>query len=464
MQIIQQRLITLFLAVLPLFYCGGCSKSEVSPPPRLIFFVTIDTLRADHLKNYGYLRDTAPFIDSLGKDGATFLKAFSAAPHTAPSHASIFTGLYPFQHNLLRNHEILNPKLINLRSLLERQGYTVGGIPAVGFLDGKVGFDKEEFSELEKTGEKKFWYRNAKDVVDRGIAWLSKQNSKDKVFLWLHFYDVHQWAGKGNLPKEYWNTFEDDDGIVDFVAKNHLTPISFFKGAEGVRAAMNGYDRRVKFVDDQLLRLNQWVKSSDLGSDVLWVITSDHGEGLGNHDYEGHGEFLYQEQLHVPLLFSRSAGRIPARRLNQLVRTVDLMPTLLELAGGQPAQIPHPVTGISIVPLIKTGAWGDSKVEYSFAERRPKDKLSFRRFWEEGEIVSLHNELGKYIEHSEGIDQYFDLEKDPFELKNLAPSGTKLEIELSQKVNKLFTRGSGTGEEPEFKPEELEELKSLGYL
>lgn len=442
--------------------------SAVTGPPSRIIFITIDTLRADHLPFYGYPRMTAPFLSSLAEQGVVFEKAYSAAPHTAPSHTTMFTGLFPFQHGVRRNQETLAGDVPNLYGLLSAAGWTTVAFPAVTFLDGKVGFPKSPvpLQLYDKTRERRSWYLMASEVVDNVEQWLNSQQQPDKLFMWLHFYDVHQWKGKRFIPPQYMQQMKasGDDELIEYLVKHHNTPVEFFKGKEGTLRAMNGYDARLRFVDDQLRRLHGLLESRQLTDNSIWVVTSDHGEGLGNHNYEGHGEFLYQEQLHVPLVFSASDRRFPARRLSELVRTVDLFPTLLHFAGiGQ-----HPMQeGKSLLSLLHEGEWKDAPVEFSYAERRPKDYKTFRKFWEEGEIYSVHDLERKLIEHSQGIDELFDLSQDPFEETSIlgqdATAEQALRHELAETL-KRRDRDRTLAEEQPLTEQQIEELKSLGYL
>lgn len=460
--------LSLIVGLCSLPACTGGSSPAKSQPLSRIIFVTIDTLRADHLPAYGYPRMTAPFLDGLVKRGVVFENAFSAAPHTAPSHTSMFTGLFPFQHGLRRNQETVAEDLDTLYELLNGAGWKAAAFPAVSFLDGKVGFPKSPIPlQLYTPGrERRSWYLTAKEVADNVESWMQSQDSLEKTFLWLHFYDVHQWAGQRFIPAKYLSMMKEsgDDALLEYLVKEHNTPLEFFKGREGTLKAINGYDARLRFVDTQIERIYRLFEQRKMLENSLWVITSDHGEGLGNHNYEGHGEFLYQEQLHVPLIFFSPSDRFTPRKIPDLVRTVDLFPTLLQMSGitQLPAQ-----EGRSLIPLLHDGKWNGGGIEFSFAERRPKDYKTFRRFWEEGEIYSLHDHERKLIEHSHGNDELFNLTEDKFEMNNLVGKDASAEGALRQELTTLLERRDRDRTQAEEQPltsEQVEELKSLGYL
>ncbi len=443
----------------------GASK----PKAKRIIFVTIDTLRADHLSPYGYPREVSPFISSLAQNGAVFLTAYTAAPHTAPSHATMFTSLFPFQHKLLRNQETLDPDIFTIQKFNDAIGFQSAAFPSVKFMEGKVGFPfLDGITDGNDKNFKKFWYRNATNVVDNAIAWIKTIDSDAQFFTWLHFYDVHEWSNKKNIPSNYFERIKKlpQDEHLDFLINNHKTPVSFFGTKEKTLRAINGYDARIMYVDDELKRLSGFLIQNNLNEDILWIITSDHGEGLGNHNYKGHGQFLYQEQLHVPLIFY-SKNIIKPQRIEQLSRTVDLFPTIADLVGSPLDTKAHKLEGVSLFPLISGNSAAKSNIKFSFAERRPKDMISFRRDWEEGEVYSLHDLDRKYIEHSNGIDEYYDLKLDPFEEKNIEDQNPGPMNEIKSTLSDLFDpskRNVDTSIEETHTSEELEELKSLGYM
>lgn len=434
-------------------------------PAKRVVFVTIDTLRADHVGVFGYPRNTTPFIDSLAQRGTMFSRVYSASSHTAPSHTSMFTGRFPFQHGVLRNHESLAPQIPSIHTILERQGFASVAFPSVKFLDGKVGFPASPVPlQVARGGGR--WYLNAAQVVDNALQWFDGLDRQQPFFTWLHFYDVHQWQGRSNIPEEYFDGRLTPHGseLAQFLIEQHHTPPQFFGGEEQMLHAIEGYDARLRFVDDQLLRLQRALEQRGLNEETLWVITSDHGEGLGNHNYEGHGEFLYQEQIHVPLVVHMSDDRYPSQRVDRLARTVDLLPTVLELVEGGP--LPR-TEGHSLAAAIRGESLDHLAPLVAFAQRRPRDERSFRRNWRPGEVFSVHNDHAKLIDYSIGEDELYDLSSDPFELENRLGRSTAHETLLRAELATILARSGevqGRDEEPALNQDEVEELRSLGYL
>ena len=193
------------------------------------------------------------------------------------------------------------------------------------------------------------------------------------------------------------------------------------------------------------------------------MITADHGEGLGNHDFYGHGKFIYQEQVGVPLIFSFSGDRVAPARIDRLVSLVDIFPTLATVLGKSLDRQVAPPMGQTLLGLI-TGS-GEYTRTVSYSARRPA-----RDRWEQGEIATLQNDEGKYIFHLEGDDEFFDLRVDPVELNNLLGDGEAanesaeaLKDQLLQ-MNGAMIQGSAAIGSGTVDPALVDELRALGYI
>ncbi len=195
-------------------------------------------------------------------------------------------------------------------------------------------------------------------------------------------------------------------------------------------------------------------------------MTSDHGEGLGNHDYLGHGKTVYNEQIHVPLVFYFADRRLEPRRVGGLVQLVDVPPTLAELAGASFDGQLMPPAGRSLVPLFEDpGAAAPARAV--FAQRRPADEKRLAHGWRPGEVFALVTDRHKVIAHSEGHDEIYDLTADPFELQNLIDRPSPEQRRLLESLRRQYRAMAAEGEElgsGTINPEYVEELKALGYL
>ncbi|NLF25468.1 MAG: sulfatase-like hydrolase/transferase [Deltaproteobacteria bacterium] len=461
-------------AALCFFWFGAVSQPG---PFRRVVFVTIDTLRADHLQSYGYPRPTSPFLAELADKGYLFTNAYSASSHTAPSHASMFTGVFPFQHGVLSNGQLLSPEVFTVAKAFKDRGYLTAEFSSVSFMENLFGFDvlghkvgaKDRPSSKKKRGKRKRFYRPADRQVNLVKNWLRRISSSDNFFLWLHFYDVHQWDEKSKMAPEYAAKFaaSHQDELLEFLKERHGLPAQVAADRERVLRMVNNYDGLLLFVDEQLRRLYRFMDEAGLNREALWIITSDHGEGLGNHNYDGHGEKIYKEQLHVPLIIHRPGGQ-EHKVFHELVRTVDLFPTLVSLSGYSLPEVKDPaIQGVSLHKLIESPTRNAWPVVYSFAQRRPKGFESYRRDWEDGDHYALQDRNFKYIFHSESEDEFFDINKDPFELNNLI--GTEHASHSAEMLAKLkevlqLPRVDGGFQSPSLSTETLKELQALGYL
>ncbi|HLA76834.1 MAG TPA: sulfatase-like hydrolase/transferase [Vicinamibacteria bacterium] len=295
---------SLALPPLLLLTVAATSCRAPGPPPNVIL-VSIDTLRADRLGCYGASGAETPAIDGLARQGVLFRHAYASLPLTLPSHATMLTGLEPVAHGLVDNGmSTANLGAPTLGERLSQAGYDTGAFVAAFVLNRIFGLDRG-FSNYddgppEETELSGLFTRvaDARERVDQALAWLGRTRSSP-FFLWLHLYDVH-------AP--------------------HEPPPAFRQ-----RFAANPYDGEVAYVDSQVSRLLSFLKSRGLERNTLLVLTSDHGESLGEHSEETHGLFVYDATLRVPLIM-RLPGRLPAGRvIDSPAALADLSPTILDL-------------------------------------------------------------------------------------------------------------------------------------
>lgn len=437
-----------------------------------VVLITIDTLRADHLGAYGYPRPVSPFIDSLAASGVRFERAIASSSHTAPSHTSIFTGQHPARHGVLYNGVKLQPGIPTLATTFEDAGFETAAFSGVRFLRGSAkGFETRDFRA--RAG-----YRRADRTVDRVLQWLEDRDRDTQFLLWVHFFDVHSSGEKARPPADLLEVMRQDSrqrrgALETLLIEEHGIPTDFIAqeedrfGGFGRLERFDRYDAQIAFVDRELQRLFQGLESSTRGARTLWVVTADHGEGLGSHRYIGHGKHLYSEQIRVPLILHGGAAGFGPRVITQLVRHVDLFPTITELVGVSLDARAMELEGRSLVPLLE-GAEPDP-TEPAFAQRRPADKVRIRGGWPDELVLVAEGDRYKYILHSEGEDELYDLQADPLELENLVGEGLPEERELSSWLarkyqwmveNPLFGAPEGVQIESEY----VKELEALGYL
>lgn len=433
-----------------------------------VFLVTLDTLRADHLGLYGYPRETAPFLTSLADQGTWFSHAIASCSHTAPAHASIFTSMTPMRHGVVANGQALREEFASMASLLGEAGYYTMAFTSVEFLKGiDPGFD--EFYAGT-------WSDNAVTVVDRVLARMESWDSSQPLFIWVHLYDPHQ-PYRANDTAYFRELSEQPDAaqeeFMDFVLDEHGVPLSSFRKKQilevfgdersAVQVLMNKYDAEIRLADDQIQRLYESLTDDRFNHDARWVLLADHGEGLGNHGLHGHDRFLYQEQLRIPLIFHRaSATPRKGRRVDQIVRQVDVLPTVLDWIGlSVDERLAAHWEGRSLVRFLNGGTL-ERPIEYAFSQRRYADP---KFYWVKEEVFSIQSEQLKYIYHERSDDELYDLARDPLELRNLAGLDPARDAEMKAVIESRIAEWRSAGlPEPIIDGDgHRAELEALGY-
>jgi arylsulfatase A-like enzyme len=362
----------LFVAV-----CGGGGSG---PKRKNVILITLDTTRADYLSCYGVHPGITPNLDAIAAEGTRFDMAISTAGVTPVSHAAILTGLNNQEHKLrvlsAEGGYRLPDNIPTLATVLAKEGYRTvavhSALPVSRHFGFKRGFEVFEDLDGELTrspdGKKdqwdvgKFQRRSdaTTDLVEKSLG------SDQPFFLWIHYWDPHDWTREYLPPKEFMPTdteLYDENGNVK-------------------RPGTAMYSAELHYEDMQIGKLFAWLKEKKLYDNTIIVITADHGQGLMEHDWPAH-RLLYQEQVHVPMLV-RVPGEQQKPSVPDLVRTIDILPTILDYAG---AKAPEHVSGRSLRALIegksdeKRIAFGDQINGYDtnagMTGQRPFDKFLY---------------------------------------------------------------------------------------
>ena len=356
---------------------------------RNVLLITIDTLRADALASYGG-RASTPRLDALAARGARFTFAHSHAVVTLPSHTSLLTGTYPYEHGVRDNNGYrVKPGSVTLATRLKALGFAtgafVGGFPLDQRFGLNVGFDAydDRISETGSTVDFALPERRADAVVTSALTWTGAQTGK--WFAWVHVFDPH---APYQAPEEFARRYPNDP-----------------------------YAAEVAWTDYALGPL--FDRLASLSRKTLVVVTSDHGESLGEHGELTHGIFAYEPTLRVPLIVAELGGGTPAATgitIDTAVRHIDIMPTVLEVVAA-PATSTLP--GTSLLDLMRRGG-GDDRPSYFEAMT-----ANLSRGWAplRGVIVGRD----KYIDLP--IEELYALAADPREERNLRSSeGPRTEV------------------------------------
>ncbi len=368
------RIWALAAAVAAVALVGGCrSRQELASsgfelePTRGFILISIDTLRADHLGAYGYSRDTSPFLDSLAARGTLFERAVVQYPSTLTSHMSIFTGLYPQEHEVLPPSTVLSDEIETLPEIFQRHGYRTAGHTEGGFMAGGYGFARgfDEFTDSAYGSD-----TDVERTVGRGLDFLRSLEAEDSFFLFLHTYAVHD---PYEPPERYRSLFWPGEAprVADSSGE-FLRQVN--KGEQEVpeetlRYYEAQYDATIRYVDEVLQEFVGELEAMGLLEETTLVITSDHGEEFGEHGKVAHTQ-VYPECLVVPLLIVHP-GQNTGSRVPDLVETVDFAPTLLELAGIEASDA---ISGNSLVQLM-TGESRRGPTSQAYAEVLDEEKV-----------------------------------------------------------------------------------------
>lgn len=412
--------------------CGAPRAARPGPaaPARHLVFVTIDTLRADRLGVYGSRDVATPRLDRIAHAGAMAPQAVVQVPLTRPSHVSIFTGLLPAENGIRDNvSPALGSDVPTLASTLKSAGFRTAAFVSSIVVSAQSGLNRgfDSYSDRFDAGADDARFLNT--IQKRGdgptaeaIAWLEAQHD-ERLFVWLHLYDPHD---PYEPPEPY-----------------------------ATRYADRPYDGEVAWTDELVGRLDDALARLRLADDTLLVVTSDHGEGLGEHGEAVHGFFVYQSTLRVPLL-ARGPGIRAGTRLGVTARGIDLLPTLLDLLG---VAAPARLSGRSLARAFKGG---ESPAEQPSYAESLVPLLHFG--W--SDLRAISDGRFKYIEAPR--PELYDLRQDPGETHDLAreqparAQALQAGLERQLAAERAGARAdSGAAGVP---ADLLEKLGALGYL
>ncbi len=400
-----------------------------------VVFVTLDALRRDRLGCYGHKGNLTPAVDSIAEKGIVFENAVTVSNTTDPSHASFFTATYPNVHGVRENGWKLKKKIPMLAGELKRGGYATAAAVSVEHLSSYFGWNSgfdyyfnnnkfdsayhslsrlgfrlgkyrffSVFSLLRKAGLLKNTHCRPSSETNRAVLpWIEK-HAGENFFLWIHYFDIH----KPYKPN---------------------------------------YDSGVKLVDEAVGKLTEKLRETGIFEKTALVLTSDHGETFKEeHGYEEHGHSLYEQEIRIPLIlhFPQKLGKA---RIEQQVRSIDVMPTLLELLS---LKIPKTCQGRSLLPALN----GEELGLDAFVESYP--------VYRDSKCLRTHNGW-KYIFNADREDELFNLGNDQFEKNNLLEK----EKDTAEKMKKMLFEWIESGETIENQQIDgftANNLKGLGYL
>lgn len=407
---------------------SGASSGQ---PP--VILITIDTLRADRLSSYGSDRVATPHLDRLATEGIRFANASSTVPFTLPAHSSIMTGLYPPSHGVRENvGYVLASELVTIAERFRDAGYRTGGFVSAFVLDARWGIGRgfdtyvDDFDLDAMAGANLGSVQRAgPETIAHALEWLDGVGGEEPFFLWLHLFDPHD-------PYDPPEPFRSE-----------------YQGRP--------YDGEVAYTDSLIGEFRAALEERGLFDGSVIVLTSDHGEGLGDHGESYHGFFVYDSTVHVPLIVRLPGGTERGRVVGDAVSHVDIAPTLIELldldrAGpGQGRSLLPDMQGLPN-PLAERGVYAESFYaldHYGWAPLR-----------------SLRTAEHKYIEAPD--PELYALLEDPGELANVLLEQRDLSRRLREEALELGAEldraAPSSSVEPDLDEDTLAQLRALGYL
>ncbi|MCK4646724.1 MAG: sulfatase-like hydrolase/transferase [Candidatus Aminicenantes bacterium] len=391
-----------------------------------VLLITLDTTRADRLGCYGYPRAKTPNLDSLAQKGVRFANVYCQVPLTLPSHCSIMAGTYPVSHNVHNNGTYyLTSDQLTLAEVLKARGFKTAAFVASFTVDSRFGLDQgfDVYDDSFQQGSP-FKALNAERIADQVFApfsaWLDNHHA-DQFFCWVHFFDPHLPYAP---PPPYREDFSD-----------------------------SLYDGEISYMDSYVGEVVEKLKEKNILGQTLIILAGDHGEGLGDKVEIGHGLFLYDMVMKVPLIFYAENNLPGGKVIPSRVRLIDIMPSVLDMLDLEEADQNQ---GISLIPYIE-GRKKDDLDSY-METFYPRENYGW------SELTGLVAGNWKYIRAPKA--ELYNLKSDPNEDKNVLQSNTKIVSKMKNSLEMLIKNSAiapGAGSRA-LTSEERERLGSLGYI
>ena len=443
----------------------GMSQRRHGSPDALegdpsVLMITIDTLRRDHVGIYGEGLAETPRMDALGREGAVFWNAVTPMPETAPAHATLMTSLHPLRHKLISNAHRLPGGVRTFARVLEQEGYATGAFLSSYAVDSRTGLDRgfETYDDDFMPGVKGLsellvsrvfaklvmathqpqrfpWLleRDGARTNDVASAWIRKRAGRP-FFAWVHYFEPHApYEGPG-ATVDHRALIADPEHVYTDVESAELRRLYALEVEES--------DRLVGELLDLLDNL-------EIADDTMVVVTSDHGEQLGEHGIFFHHHGIFDESIQIPLLM-RLPGEDRSGRVDAQVRLMDIVPTLLSEIHLSPWDRTE---GSDLGPYLD--GTREESMSCTLMGRRSPSRGS-------GMLFGLRTDTAKYIQDPDGEEWFYALEQDPEETRSVAESQPDALAAGRDMVAR--ERLAFEGNEARIDEQSLERLEALGYV
>ncbi|HET9317265.1 MAG TPA: sulfatase, partial [Vicinamibacteria bacterium] len=456
------------------FLLLACERQAPAPPPpsrpaasvgtRLnVLLITIDTLRADHLGLYGYRRPTSPRLDAFAKRAVVFDQAYTYWPKTRGSFVALMSGRRDSQTGYGKTHPLLLDFNPSLAQVLKQAGYRSAATVDNANVAAQHGFARgfERYRETWQESGLPTEMDRARAITGDGVAFVENASPSQPFFLWLHYVNPH---APYTPPAPYDTAFVDAgarsgprlrvvDGFVGGIRKEWAVA-----GQDRLGYYVAQYDGEIAAVDQEVGRVLDALEGSPVAKSTVVVVTSDHGESLGEHDYFfDHGQDLFDPSLRIPLLVA-VPGVVGGGRTSALASTLDLVPTVLDAVK---VSYPPDLAGTSLLPAVRGQALPERERLFARNDRNLSASFDARR-----KVVATPTD-------SDLRYALFDRAADPGERKELTGDDLRVwrrELELFlERAEREWTHTRGllgdrpSGEAPMTK-EACAQMKALGYV
>lgn len=423
-------------------------------PPNVVV-ILIDALRADVLGPYGYTaRNTTPTLNRFASRSVVFEHVISQAGWTVPSVASLFTGVDPQAHQVLTFKAKLSSAHQTMAEQFKAGGYSTTGLLKSIVVEAERGYSQgfENYTVINPKSNQADG-ESGRELTDAAISFLETQKSASKpFFLYLHYMDVHS---PYKAPEPYYSKYRNPAYTGPVSGAHKQIEDDYMKGGKTPSAAdiqqmKDLYDAEVEYWDAQFGRFMQALVSSGMDPNTIVVVTADHGEAFFEHPGNVFHGNVYHENINIPLIMKIPG--VAAARYSNWAQSIDIPPTLADLTGIAKGKYWQ---GHSQAPVIKkTGAAPSDAVACEYADFR----------------TVIDSNSKKLILGMQGGPVLFDLKQDPLELKNIASSNSA-DVERLRAILDARTAAAHQlatnfppDEATDLTPEQIEQLKALGYL
>jgi arylsulfatase A-like enzyme len=462
-------LLLLLASLAALFGCPG-ARSQTDDQIRHVIFISLDTTRPDHIGCYGNDWARTPCLDQLARESVLLLNHRTVVSATLPSHLSLLTGNYPHTHGVVSNGYLVNPENLMMAEILEDAGFHTAGFLGSFALESRFHFDQgfdhfdEDFDVRVGTFGADQNQRSARMVTDAVINHLQGRGGEERLFLFIHYFDPHA----PHTPPPPFDTMYGPDGATDVPGAapgdGGGPPLG-----EKFNRARRSYAGEISYMDDQLGRLIDHLRESGILDRSMLVVTSDHGENIGEHGgMISHGWSTYGTEMDAVGLIRLPGAARAGMEITGLTASIDILPTVLDRLE-MPA--PPGIDGQRI-ELDNAAAPAPPRVRFGEAVRAPGNAEMPPAGWPNfAKMVCVWDGDFKFQMSLYRKDQaLYDLSRDPHETRNLLRTGDPRWQHKAEELRRLLGVWNRAADPlpSRFDPEQLADttrrLKALGYL